>query len=429
VTAIPTRPPPPPPVPTARKRRAAFAGTPGRLRAAGGAVVVACLVFGFGATGAVAERSSAIIDARNHAAQLVRVQDIRSNLTQADAAATNAFLVGGLEPTDQRTSYTQGIAGATEALASAAAGSSADAAVLAKTNHLLAQYAGLIESARANNRQGFPIGAAYLRQASDLLRLQILPPLSLLVTTEQTQIANAYADAANANIVLIVVLVLALLVLVVTSIWLSVKTRRTVNIGIGIATVIVVVAALAGEFAMAYAQHKASDTRHGSLANTDVLVTARTDAFDAKSDESLTLINRGSGQPFEVQYQTVMGDARAALESWANGSHDTVPQNLLASLSAYDTAHKAVRAKDDDGDWDAAVRLATSDDRNGTKAAFASFDTSSRSALTTQASNAADGLNTARRPLGAIAVLFFFAGLFAAVFAWRGIALRLREYR
>jgi hypothetical protein len=421
VTAV--RPVPAPPVPATKKRRAVFVGTPGRLRGAGAAAVVACLVFGFGATGAVAARSSAISDARNHAAQLVRVQDIRSNLTQADAAATNAFLVGGLEPADQRASYTQGIAGATEAIADAAAGSTADAAVFATTNHLLAEYAGLIESARANNRQGFPIGAAYLRQASDLLRDQILPPLASLVTAEQSQIASAYADSANANVAFIVVLVLGLFVLVVVQIWLSAKTRRTVNIGLGIATVIVVVTALAGEFSMAYAQKKASDTRRGSLATTDLLATARTDAFDAKSQESITLINRGSGDPFEAQYQVDMENARAALQS------TLADRDLSGLLDAYDNAHKSVRTQDDDGNWDAAVTLATGDVKQGTKPAFAAFDARSKQDLTAAAAQASDGLNSARRPLDAIAIVLFFAGIAAAVLAWRGIAVRLREYR
>ncbi len=35
-------------------------------------------------------------------AQLVRVQTIKVNLLRADALATNAFLVGGLEPAEQR---------------------------------------------------------------------------------------------------------------------------------------------------------------------------------------------------------------------------------------------------------------------------------------------------------------------------------------
>jgi hypothetical protein len=421
--------PPMPPAPKARRRRAVFVGTPGRLRLAGVAAVVACLVFGFGATGAVAQRSSAIVDARNHAAQLVRIQDIRSHLTQADAAATNAFLVGGLEPTDQRASYTQGIAGATSAIADASAGSTADAQVLAKTNQLLAQYAGLIESARANNRQGFPIGQAYLRQASNLLRLDMLPPLARLRGAEEARITSSYDDAAQAGDALIVTLVLALVVLLIIQVWLSVKTRRTLNMGLAIATVIVALGGLVGVAAMAAAQHSANNVRFGSLDESDVIAGARTDAFDAKSAESLTLINRGSGQPFETHYKAVMNEAILTLQVTATHASSDTPRRLATLLGAYDSAHRAVRAQDDGGNWDAAVRLATSDDPHGTKAAFAAFDASSKSALTDEAAHASDGLNSARRPLDVIAVLMFLAGLAAAVLAWRGIAVRLREYR
>ena len=41
------------------------------------------------------------------AAQLIRVQQIQTNLLIADATATNAFLVGGLEPPAQRAPYDQ----------------------------------------------------------------------------------------------------------------------------------------------------------------------------------------------------------------------------------------------------------------------------------------------------------------------------------
>ena len=47
---------------------------------------------------AVGQRSDEIGDMRADAAQLVRLQDARTSLVAADAAATNAFLVGGLEP-------------------------------------------------------------------------------------------------------------------------------------------------------------------------------------------------------------------------------------------------------------------------------------------------------------------------------------------
>jgi hypothetical protein len=177
---------------------------------------------------------------------------------------------------------------------------------------------------------------------------------------------------------------------------------------------------------MALAQHSATDVRSGSLANTIALATARTDAFDAKSAESLTLINRGSGQPFEAQYQTVIHDASNALSDIAGRDPARAP---ISALGTYEAAHRLVRSRDDAGDWDGAVRLATTPDPKGTKTAFATFDSVSRASLRGQASHVADGLSSARRALGVTAVLLLIAGIVAAGLAWRGIAARLREYR
>ncbi|MDQ1458813.1 MAG: hypothetical protein QOI08_297, partial [Actinomycetota bacterium] len=173
-------------------------------------------------------------------------------------------------------------------------------------------------------------------------------------------------------------------------------------------------------------QNSATDVRTGSLANTFALATARTDAFDGKSAESLSLINRGSGQPFELQYQAVTKEANAALSSISNRPSATTP---IADLNAYEAAHRLVRARDDAGDWNTAVRLATTNAAGGTKRAFAAFDTASNVALTGQASHVADGLKSARRPLGFVAVLLLLAGLASAALGWSGIAARLREYR
>ena len=406
--------------------RKMLAGTPGRLRIAAAVSVAACLLFGLVAFAAVRNRSNAIADARNHAAQLVRIQDIRSNATQADAAATNAFLVGGLEPADERKSYDDGIAGATADIAAASAGSAADSAVLAKTNQVLAKYAGLMEAARANNRQGFPIGAAYLRQASNLLRSDALPPLAQEVSVEQVRITKAYGNAARAENALVAILVLAVVVLLFVQVWLSFRTRRLLSPNLVAATAIVIVGGVIGIGIMTLAEHSATDVRSGSLANTIALATARTDAFDAKSAESLTLINRGSGQPFEAQYQGLIGDANTAL----SGIADRAPaRSSITALGTYETAHRLIRTRDDAGDWDGAVRLATTADPRGTKTTFAAFDSVSRVSLSDQASHVSDGLKSARRALGVTAVLLLVAGLAAAILSWRGVAARLREYR
>jgi protein-S-isoprenylcysteine O-methyltransferase Ste14 len=298
--------------------------------------------------------------------------------------------------------------------------------VLEKTNQVLAKYAGLMESARANNRQGFPIGAAYLRQASNLLRSDALPGLADAVDVEQTRITSAYRDASRADNLLAVIVVGAFAVLLVVQVWLSFRTRRLFNMSLVAATAIVLVGGVIGLGVMSLAQHSANDVRSGSLANTIALATARTDAFDGKSAESLTLINRGSGQPFEEQYLKLTNRASSALSSIAGRQPARAP---IAALDTYETAHRLVRTRDDAGDWDGAVRLATTADPRGTKTTFAAFDSISRASLRGQASHVADGLNSARRALGVTAVLLLIAGIVAAGLAWRGIGARLREYR
>ena len=101
----------------AASMRAAMAGTPGRLRGLGIVSVVAALLFGLAAGQAFRSADGALERAAANSDQLVRIQAIQTNVVQADADATNAFLVGGLEPAAQRADYTAAIATASELIA------------------------------------------------------------------------------------------------------------------------------------------------------------------------------------------------------------------------------------------------------------------------------------------------------------------------
>jgi N-acetylglutamate synthase-like GNAT family acetyltransferase len=120
------------------------------------ALTVAQLVLGMNA----ASRAAADAD------QVIRIQDLKVDLLRADALATNAFLVGGLEPNAQRAAYDDALAGASTAITAAAEAQPADQAALAELSSLVLRYGSDMEVARANNRQGLPVGAAYLREAS-----------------------------------------------------------------------------------------------------------------------------------------------------------------------------------------------------------------------------------------------------------------------
>src|SRR4029079_1596910 len=107
------------------------------------------------------------------------------------------FLVGGLEPADARAGYVEGIKTAAATLAEASTAESGKNPQLQAVNEVLATYTGLVESARANNRQGFPIGAAYLRQASQTLRDDALPRLEALVNDERNRVDGSSNAVGN----------------------------------------------------------------------------------------------------------------------------------------------------------------------------------------------------------------------------------------
>jgi hypothetical protein len=408
--------------------RATFEGTPGRMRLYGAFVVLGCLVFGLFAFIAASSRSSALSNARSDAAQLVRIQAIRTNLVFADANLTNAFLVGGLEPPAARSAYQQGIATASTTLAEASGVNSDDAAVLANVNDVITQYTGLVESARANNRLGFPLGAAYLRQATNLLRSDALPPLEELGKTEQSRIADSYSASARAMYWLVVGLVAALAVLVFTQVWLAGRTRRLLNLPLVTATAAVLVVGVILVGVMAWSQSKANKTRSNAYFATVELATARIDAFDAKSAESLTLIARGSGQAYDASYNDLAENASLVLKDAAGrgGSNEQAAQQAFA---AYQAVHAKIRALDNGGNWDSAVALATGTSAEDANAVFATFNDASAKALSNRSAQLRNDLGTARAPLMAFAWIVLIVGVGAAVASIRGISLRLREYR
>jgi hypothetical protein len=398
----------------------AFAGTPGRLRLLGAVSVTSCLVFGVVGFLVVNHLDHSLGQERAHAAQLVRIQTIRTSLVKADANATNAFLVGGLEPADAHAGYVEGINSAAVTLAAASNADAGSAKELEAVNKVLAVYTGLIESARANNRQGFPIGAAYLRQASKSIRDDALPPLETLVSAERKRVDSSASTVGSAQDEALLLLVGVIVCLLLTQIWLFRRTHRMFNPPIALASVLVLVAGIISLAVIGWSRSRDDTARRGAYTQTVALATVRIDGFDAKSSESLTLIARGSGQPFEDRFKSVTAEARTALGAVAD-------RRTKSSFATYLARHAAVRAADNGGKYEAAVAMATGN--GAANAAFGEFETTSGRALTTQSTQLSDDLAHARFPLLVLSLLLLVAGVIAAIVARRGIAQRLQEYR
>jgi hypothetical protein len=407
--------------------RAGLAGTPGRLRILGTAAAVATLVFGLAAGQAFRAADGALERVGANSEQLVRIQAIQTDVVQADADATNAFLVGGLEPPAQRADYVSAITSAAGLVAEAAQHQPADGQALGALNQALLIYSAEIEQARANNRQALPIGAQYLKEASANLRADALPLLKNLVDANNQRVEEEFDNAGTASLWLVIAGLLTMLVLVLGLVWLARRTRRYVNLPLAAAALVVLVTLILGAVGLARLDSRVEATRDGAYGATLSMAQARIAAFDAKSNESLALIARGSGAAFEKAWQASDRAVQSELGELAQNS----ASSGLAPLpwTPYVDVHEEIRILDDGGDWESAVQLAIGTGSGTSNAAFSSFDDGSSNQLATLSDQTATELDQAGNWLPLAGALGLLAGVLAAISAWWGVSLRLEEYR
>ncbi|WP_285102996.1 hypothetical protein [Promicromonospora sp. MEB111] len=407
---------------------AELATTPGRLALATAVAVVACLLLAVTGFLAGSSQSAALRDAQRDAAQLVGTQELRNDLVSADATATNAFLVGGLEPTEARERYEASVSEAAEALpalASTAQGAD-ETADLATVSDSVQRYAGLVESARANNRQGFPVGAAYLDQASAALRDEVLPTLDDVAVSTSERVDDDLTSVSLSQALLLFVL-LGLVALAAVQLWLARRTHRRLNLGLAAASVALLVGGIVATVAVLGGNGVARSVASGPYAATVATSQALSLATDAKSMESFTLIKRGSGAEFEESYQTSVAQARDLLTE-AQDASDT-GSDPLALLNAWDEKHAEIRALDDGGQWDEAVDAATSTADDSAGAAFTAFSDQAHADVETTSTAAVDRLGSAATTAQIAAWVALVLGVAGAVAAAAGMNVRLKEYR
>ncbi|MGC4941044.1 hypothetical protein [Kribbella sp. DT2] len=401
-----------------------FHGTPGRLRALLIASAVIAVLFGAAAAQGFRQSDGALQRAEANTAQLVRVQAIHTNLVAANADATNAFLVGGLEPPAQRQHFVDSLATASKLIAEAATAQPADQTVLGQLNTTLLTYNGQIEQARTNNRQGLPIGSQYLKDANATLQNDSLPLLNALVSANEGRVDTEFDGVGGGNVWLIVGGLISLAVLVLTMVWLARRTHRYLNVPIAAGAVLVLLTMVVGGAGLAGASSSAKDTFDGEYSDARVLATARIAAYDAKSNESLTLIARGSGADFEKAWKAAADRVDQQLATIGTGAG-----NAPSAWEEYKVAHLAIRKADDGGNWDAAVDQAIGTGPKTATAPFTNFDKSSTAKLA-EASDAAQAqLADARGSLPPIGWLGLPIGILAALLAAWGLSQRLGEYR
>jgi len=427
-----------------RRRRLDLATTPGRLWLVLLGLVALSLAWGAVSSFTAVQYSSAASSVVHTREQLsLASQQIFSRLSDADDAAATAFLTTGPEPAGTRQRYLADIAVASSTIESATAqvggGTGPAAQDLAALATGLPAYTQEIGNADADNRLALPLGAAYLREASGLMRGTLLAKAKDLYAVENANLSATSAQATGLPLIAVTLAVgiVFCYLLARASRWLSRRTNRVLNAGLIAAAVCLVVSVAWLAAAYLGARGDLIDARATGSATVEAAAQVGIAAQEAHADESLTLIDNTGDDGYQADYLALendLGPGPGTLLTAASTAATGTPagpavEAAVTDAKAWFAAHAALRSDDDNGKHPAAVNSALGARPGDAGAAFTRLSSDLSAAIN---SDQTVFNSTARSATSAYAgveaVTVAAALLMAAACAW-GLSRRLAEYR
>jgi hypothetical protein len=415
--------------------------TPVRMRLTAALLMITAIALGaIAATAATNRREAAHSVSESSEPQLMRAEGVYASLSAADATAATTFLTGGIEPAGRRAQYLHDLDAAGTQLTALTrhAGSSADTRAPAATlAEQLPLYTGLVEAARANNRQGFPVGAAYLRRASEMMRTRLLPAAERLYVLEAQRMNDDYREGTRnfGLIATVFVAVVLFVLLVIAQVGLARFSNRILNVPLVIATVLVAALGIWVGFGLSGEQNALSAAQRKGSDAVQLLSASRVLALRAQRDDSLALIGRGSDTTSLPDFKRTMialrgertgggllGEAQdVARRSGVAGSMTGV----RAWLAGFERAHARVAARVARGDYTGAVSTYIDDELKQARRLNAALESGTRAAQERFATNADSASASVRGMWLGIPLLALAIGALAVL----GLSYRIREYR
>lgn len=434
--------------------RAAATTEPGRLRIIG--AVLALLVVAFGAVTAwqITDRTTAAGNVLHHSAPLsADAAEIYRSLADADATVAGGFLVGGQEPRAVSDRYDKDISTAAKLITEAAAnsqGSTEARAQISSLNQQLPEYTKLVATALANNRQGLPLGGAYLRYANEQMRKDggLLDASKKLYQAETDRLGRDYSDAKALPYAAWALGIVALAGLVWAQRRHYRRTNRVFNQGMLAASAASAVVLLWLVVGHTVARTQLDDSYAHGAKSMQVLNSARIAVLQARGDENLTLVARGSGSAYDDTFNSGMtalagknpkgvgGELAQAFALADNTAGRTPVDAAIKGVQTWRARHTVARASDNNGDYTTAVaQVIGGKDSKGntvTQTTGQCFDVVDASLEKAVAQEQHEFKQAADSGRGALSLLPFGAALLAvlaAAGAALGIGRRLSEYR
>ena len=335
--------------------KAAAGTTPGRYRLWSLAAAVLLVVATVTASASAAQMRSSTRRAESSSGPvLVATQQLVSSLAEADAAASAAFLSGRDEDPEQRRLYEEALGRANEQVEEIAALAGKDPevrAVLGRVSVQVTRYAGLVEAARASNRNATADANGYLVSAVQLAEQLVDGDARVLTDGAQATFGHDQSDRNRGFLVAAVALLAAVAVLALGQLRMVRIARRIVNPPLALATVLALVALGLLAYANRASGNDMADARRQGYDS--IVLTARLGSagFGAKASETLAVITGDTGQRREADVraaQVATGPLSAgAAEVIRRGEPQSVPPGLVhdAAVAADSPRERAAVAE------------------------------------------------------------------------------------
>ena len=425
--------------------------SPGRLMAMTTILVIAIVAAGGALTYASSTRQDQLNNLVKNTEPLSNAaQRLYGSLSVADSTATIGFLEGGVGSQSEDERYNTAIQTASTALVEAGAGANSDdhevLQLLAVVNQRLPIYTGLIAQARTNNREGNPIGASYLTEASAIMQNSIIPAASRLYTITSDRVRHHARSLTRPMWFPASGLLAAIILLVIAQLWLAALTNRRLNGGLLFATVAMTIAlfwlAISSIVIVAVGNadfNRASDPLHE-------LTASRISAQKARTDEALMLVRRSADQS-SADFSTTVSDVQKTLtqlkddgtlddtdDQNTDTSSDTKPSAALAdaivAANSWKVSHQELANRIGRGDYTGAVNIAVGRDEStlNSERQFIQLDQSLRTLIQDTRSNLRTYLENSQDTSQNITRAVLILSVLSVVGVLIGVRPRMQEY-
>lgn len=400
--------------------------SPGRLIGIGLLLVVLCLGAGLLTAETVHDRQRdldvllADTEPDAHAAHR-----LYTSLSVADAAASTAFISGGLEPQEVRDRYSQALGEAGAELVTLTGNGGDDIEQRMRIGSGLPVYAGLVETARANNREGHPVGAAYLSEASHQMQNVLLPTAEQLYVRRAAVVDTAQDGHVRPPWPAIVLLLIAVAALVWAQRLLARRWRRTFNPGLLLASGAVLILLLWTVVAGSVSAVAMSSGRSDGTVPAARLTESRILAQQARSAETLKLVRRDATGDYDHAFDANI----TRLNELLAGHDDRATADARAALLHWLAAHQRMNEALNRGEFARAATIATGPGAENATVHVAALDKALGAGIAETRDTLRSNIFHSARVLDYLAPGAMILGIAAAAYIAIGLWPRLREYR